>query len=98
MERKRQMQEGEANGAGSDAVETPHRAEDKTSMVPVQEGETRIRYRLGEIENGVAEISFNRKKAASSLGYDSLEALDGSYFYIVASVVESMGERETDVF
>ncbi|RMB88112.1 hypothetical protein DUI87_35521 [Hirundo rustica rustica] len=43
------------------------------------------------IENGVAEISFNSKKAASSLGFDSLEALDGSYFYIVASLVESMG-------
>ncbi|RMC07947.1 hypothetical protein DUI87_15418 [Hirundo rustica rustica] len=46
---------------------------------------------MAQIENGVAEISFNSKKAASSLGFDSLEALDGSYFYIVASVVESMG-------
>ncbi|RMC07912.1 hypothetical protein DUI87_15383 [Hirundo rustica rustica] len=46
---------------------------------------------FSSIENGVAEISFNSKKAASSLGYDSLEALDGSYLYIVASVVESMG-------
>ncbi|XP_058276350.1 uncharacterized protein LOC120752099 [Hirundo rustica] len=32
-----------------------------------------------KIENGVAEISSNSKKAASSLGFDSLEALDGSY-------------------
>ncbi|RMC07937.1 hypothetical protein DUI87_15408 [Hirundo rustica rustica] len=46
---------------------------------------------VAQIENGVAEISFNSKKAASSLGFDSLEALDGSYFYIVASVLESMG-------
>ncbi|RMC07861.1 hypothetical protein DUI87_15330 [Hirundo rustica rustica] len=45
---------------------------------------------VAQIENRVAEISFNSKKAASSLGFDSLEALDGSYFYIVASVLESM--------
>lgn len=50
MGRKRQMQEREAYGAGNDVVETPLRVEEKTSMVPVQEGEARVRYRLGEVE------------------------------------------------
>ncbi|XP_075295627.1 complement C5 isoform X3 [Opisthocomus hoazin] len=43
------------------------------------------------IENGVAEINFNSKKAASFIGFQSLEELDGSYLYIVASVLESTG-------
>lgn len=52
MGRKRQMQEGEAYGAGSDVVETPLRVEEKTSTVPVQgrEGEARMRCGLGEGE------------------------------------------------
>uniref|UniRef100_A0A8D2PIM5 Complement C5 n=1 Tax=Zosterops lateralis melanops TaxID=1220523 RepID=A0A8D2PIM5_ZOSLA len=49
------------------------------------------------IENGVAEINFNSKKAASSIGFDSLEALDGSYLYIAASVLESMGGLSGEV-
>ncbi|RLV93890.1 hypothetical protein DV515_00013339 [Chloebia gouldiae] len=49
------------------------------------------------IENGVAEINFNSKRAASSIGFDSLEALDGSYLYIVASVLESMGGLSGEV-
>lgn len=44
------------------------------------------------MENGVANINFNSKRAASSIGFDSLEALDGSYLYIVASVLESSGK------
>lgn len=32
------MQEGEAHGAGSDVAETPLRAEEKTSVVPVWGG------------------------------------------------------------
>ncbi|XP_010292753.1 PREDICTED: complement C5 [Phaethon lepturus] len=43
------------------------------------------------IENGVAEINFNSKKAVSFIGFQSLEELDGSYLYIVASVLESTG-------
>ncbi|NXI41495.1 CO5 protein, partial [Galbula dea] len=43
------------------------------------------------IENGVAEINFNSKKAVSFIGLQSLEELDGSYLYIVASVLESTG-------
>ncbi|XP_075572529.1 complement C5 isoform X1 [Pelecanus crispus] len=43
------------------------------------------------IENGVAEINFNCKKAVSFIGFQSLEELDGSYLYIVASVLESDG-------
>lgn len=50
MGRKRQMQEEEAYGAGSDVAETPLRAEEKTSRVPVQEEEARIRCRLGQVE------------------------------------------------
>uniref|UniRef100_A0A8C3K1X0 Complement C5 n=1 Tax=Calidris pygmaea TaxID=425635 RepID=A0A8C3K1X0_9CHAR len=44
-----------------------------------------------KIENGVAEINFNCKKAVSFIGFQSLEELDGSYLYIVASVLESTG-------
>uniref|UniRef100_A0A8C0EEB8 Complement C5 n=1 Tax=Bubo bubo TaxID=30461 RepID=A0A8C0EEB8_BUBBB len=44
-----------------------------------------------QIENGVAEINFNSKKAVSFIGFQSLEELDGSYLYIVASVLESTG-------
>ncbi|XP_010185264.1 PREDICTED: complement C5, partial [Mesitornis unicolor] len=43
------------------------------------------------IENGVAEINFNSKTAVSSIGFQSLEELDGSYLYIVVSVLESTG-------
>ncbi|XP_040461321.1 complement C5 [Falco naumanni] len=43
------------------------------------------------IENGVAEINFNSKKAVSFIGFQNLEELDGSYLYIAASVLESMG-------
>ncbi|NXV88534.1 CO5 protein, partial [Calonectris borealis] len=43
------------------------------------------------IENGVAKINFNSKEAVSFIGFQSLEELDGSYLYIVASVLESMG-------
>ncbi|KAM4761329.1 complement C5 [Cyanocitta cristata] len=49
------------------------------------------------IENGVARINFNSKRAASSIGFDSLEALDGSYLYIVASVLESTGGLSGEV-
>ncbi|KAI1232200.1 hypothetical protein IHE44_0007266 [Lamprotornis superbus] len=49
------------------------------------------------IENGVATINFNSKRAASSIGFDSLEALDGSYLYIVASVLESTGGLSGEV-
>uniref|UniRef100_A0A8B9P5S3 Complement C5 n=1 Tax=Apteryx owenii TaxID=8824 RepID=A0A8B9P5S3_APTOW len=45
----------------------------------------------GNIVNGVAEINFNSKKAVSFIGFQSLEELDGSRLYIVASVLESMG-------
>nr|XP_013794973.1 PREDICTED: complement C5 [Apteryx mantelli mantelli] len=44
-----------------------------------------------KIVNGVAEINFNSKKAVSFIGFQSLEELDGSRLYIVASVLESMG-------
>uniref|UniRef100_A0A803W1Y6 Complement C5 n=1 Tax=Ficedula albicollis TaxID=59894 RepID=A0A803W1Y6_FICAL len=50
-----------------------------------------------KIENGVARINFNSKRAASSIGFDSLEALDGSYLYIVASVLESSGGLSGEV-
>uniref|UniRef100_A0A8C3MN54 Uncharacterized protein n=1 Tax=Geospiza parvula TaxID=87175 RepID=A0A8C3MN54_GEOPR len=50
-----------------------------------------------KIENGVAKINFNSKRAASSIGFDSLEALDGSYLYIVASVLESSGGLSGEV-
>ncbi|KAM9218014.1 complement C5 [Leptosomus discolor] len=43
------------------------------------------------IENGVAEINFNSKNAVGFIGFQSLEELDGSYLYIVASVLESTG-------
>ncbi|XP_017665589.1 PREDICTED: complement C5 isoform X1 [Lepidothrix coronata] len=49
------------------------------------------------IENGVAVINFNSKKAASSIGFQSLEELDGSYLYIVASVLESTGGLSGEV-
>uniref|UniRef100_A0A8C2Y9Q5 Complement C5 n=1 Tax=Coturnix japonica TaxID=93934 RepID=A0A8C2Y9Q5_COTJA len=49
------------------------------------------------ITNGIAEINFNSKKAVSSLGFQSLEELDGSYLYIVASVAESMGGLSGEV-
>uniref|UniRef100_A0A8C6JKX2 Uncharacterized protein n=1 Tax=Melopsittacus undulatus TaxID=13146 RepID=A0A8C6JKX2_MELUD len=44
-----------------------------------------------QIENGVAEINFDCKKAVGFIGIHSLEELDGSYLYIVASVLESAG-------
>ncbi|KAM9595853.1 complement C5 isoform 3-T3 [Morphnus guianensis] len=44
-----------------------------------------------KIENGVAQINFNSKKAVSFIGFQSLEELDGSYLYILASVLESKG-------
>uniref|UniRef100_A0A669Q5Y1 Complement C5 n=1 Tax=Phasianus colchicus TaxID=9054 RepID=A0A669Q5Y1_PHACC len=50
-----------------------------------------------KITNGVAEINFNSKKAVSSLGFQSLEELDGSYLYIAASVAESMGGLSGEV-
>ncbi|XP_021269757.1 complement C5 isoform X1 [Numida meleagris] len=50
-----------------------------------------------KIENGVAEINFNSKKAVSSLGFQSLEELDGSYLYIAASVAESTGGLSGEV-
>ncbi|NXN96738.1 CO5 protein, partial [Rhinopomastus cyanomelas] len=46
---------------------------------------------ITRIEKGVAEINFNTKKAVSSTELQSLEELDGSYLYIAASVLESMG-------
>ncbi|XP_054249289.1 complement C5 [Indicator indicator] len=46
---------------------------------------------ITRIENGVAEINFNSKKAVSFIDIQSLEELDGSYLYIVASVMESTG-------
>uniref|UniRef100_A0A672TFN6 Complement C5 n=1 Tax=Strigops habroptila TaxID=2489341 RepID=A0A672TFN6_STRHB len=46
---------------------------------------------ITRIENGVAEINFDCKKAVSFIGIHSLEELDGSYLYIVASVLESAG-------
>ncbi|XP_065593324.1 complement C5 [Cyrtonyx montezumae] len=50
-----------------------------------------------KIENGVAEINFNSKKAVSSLGFQSLEELDGLYLYIAASVAESKGGLSGEV-
>uniref|UniRef100_A0A8B9ETJ0 Complement C5 n=1 Tax=Anser cygnoides TaxID=8845 RepID=A0A8B9ETJ0_ANSCY len=50
-----------------------------------------------KLENGVAEISFNSKKEVSYLGFQSLEELDGSYLYIAASVMESMGGLSGEV-
>ncbi|XP_049689316.1 complement C5 isoform X2 [Accipiter gentilis] len=44
-----------------------------------------------KIENGVAQINFNSRKAVSFIGFQSLEELDGSYLYILASVLESRG-------
>eukprot|EP00076_Gallus_gallus_P031724 XP_024997262.1 complement C5 isoform X2 [Gallus gallus] len=52
---------------------------------------------VAKLTNGVAEINFNSKKAVSSLGFQSLEELDGSYLYIAASVVESMGGLSGEV-
>ncbi|NWU97061.1 CO5 protein, partial [Upupa epops] len=46
---------------------------------------------ITRIENGVAEINFNSKKAVSSTEFKTLEQLDGMYLYIAASVLESMG-------
>uniref|UniRef100_A0A663F1Q6 Complement C5 n=1 Tax=Aquila chrysaetos chrysaetos TaxID=223781 RepID=A0A663F1Q6_AQUCH len=46
---------------------------------------------VARIENGVAQINFNSKKAVSFIGFQSLEELDGSYLYILASVLESRG-------
>uniref|UniRef100_A0A8B9IWI5 Complement C5 n=1 Tax=Amazona collaria TaxID=241587 RepID=A0A8B9IWI5_9PSIT len=46
---------------------------------------------ITRIENGVAEINFDCKKAVSFIGIHSLEELDGSYLYIVASVLETAG-------
>ncbi|KAM6399815.1 complement C5 [Rhynochetos jubatus] len=43
------------------------------------------------MENGVAEVNFNSKQAVSFIGFQSLEELDGSYLYIVASMLESSG-------
>ncbi|XP_072208870.1 complement C5 isoform X1 [Excalfactoria chinensis] len=50
-----------------------------------------------KITNGIAEINFNSKRAVSSLGFQSLEELDGSYLYIAASVAESMGGLSGEV-
>uniref|UniRef100_A0A8B9THM1 Complement C5 n=1 Tax=Anas platyrhynchos TaxID=8839 RepID=A0A8B9THM1_ANAPL len=50
-----------------------------------------------QLENGVAEISFNSKKEVSYLGFQSLEELDGSYLYIAASVMESTGGLSGEV-
>ncbi|NWW53317.1 CO5 protein, partial [Pedionomus torquatus] len=58
--------------------------EDEKRMMPRAMHVTRI-------ENGVAEINFNCKQAVSFIGFQSLEELDGSYLYIVASVLESTG-------
>ncbi|KAJ7398992.1 Complement C5 [Pitangus sulphuratus] len=49
------------------------------------------------IEDGVAVINFNSKEAASSIGFQSLEELDGSYLYIAASVLESRGGLSGEV-
>ncbi|XP_009997244.1 PREDICTED: complement C5 [Chaetura pelagica] len=60
----------------------------------IEENEKRMMPRamhVTRIENGVAEINFNSKEAVSSIGFQSLEELDGSYLYIVASVLESSG-------
>uniref|UniRef100_A0A8C3K2J8 Complement C5 n=1 Tax=Calidris pygmaea TaxID=425635 RepID=A0A8C3K2J8_9CHAR len=60
----------------------------------IEEAEKRMMPRamhVTRIENGVAEINFNCKKAVSFIGFQSLEELDGSYLYIVASVLESTG-------
>ncbi|NXS53036.1 CO5 protein, partial [Brachypteracias leptosomus] len=43
------------------------------------------------IENGVTDINFNSKRAVGFIGIQSLEELDGSYLYIVASVLETTG-------
>ncbi|NWY61327.1 CO5 protein, partial [Chionis minor] len=60
----------------------------------IEEKEKRMMPRalhVTRIKNGVAEINFNSKEAVSSIGFQSLEELDGSYLYIVASVLESTG-------
>uniref|UniRef100_A0A8C3GXQ1 Complement C5 n=1 Tax=Corvus moneduloides TaxID=1196302 RepID=A0A8C3GXQ1_CORMO len=63
----------------------------------IEESEKRMMPQAMHIENGVARINFNSKRAASSIGFDSLEALDGSYLYIVASVLESTGGLSGEV-
>ncbi|KFO99132.1 Complement C5, partial [Calypte anna] len=60
----------------------------------IEETEKRMMPRslhVTRIENGVAEINFNSKEAVSSIGFQSLEELDGSYLYIAASVLETTG-------
>uniref|UniRef100_A0A8C3K1E0 Complement C5 n=1 Tax=Calidris pygmaea TaxID=425635 RepID=A0A8C3K1E0_9CHAR len=57
----------------------------------IEDNFTTQRRKCRNIENGVAEINFNCKKAVSFIGFQSLEELDGSYLYIVASVLESTG-------
>ncbi|PKK24270.1 complement component 5 [Columba livia] len=60
----------------------------------IEESEKRMMPRamhVTRIENGVAAINFNSKQAVSFIGFQSLEELDGSYLYIVASVLESEG-------
>ncbi|KAJ7406000.1 hypothetical protein WISP_136761 [Willisornis vidua] len=66
----------------------------------IEEGEKRMMpqaMHVTRIENGVAVINFDSKNAASSIGFHSLEELDGLYLYIVASVLESTGGLSGEV-
>lgn len=49
-----------------------------------------------EMQDGVAECTFNSKFAAAEIGYDDLQQLDGSSLYIAASVLESTGGHIED--
>uniref|UniRef100_A0A8C0HNS8 Complement C5 n=1 Tax=Buteo japonicus TaxID=224669 RepID=A0A8C0HNS8_9AVES len=57
----------------------------------IEETGKRMIPRAMHIENGIAQINFNSRKAVSFIGFQSLEELDGSYLYILASVLESRG-------
>ncbi|XP_072487882.1 complement C5 [Notamacropus eugenii] len=44
-----------------------------------------------QIINGVAEVTFNSKKAIEELSYQSLEDLNNKYLYVAVTVLESTG-------
>ncbi|KAJ6652850.1 hypothetical protein lerEdw1_010568 [Lerista edwardsae] len=49
-----------------------------------------------EMQDGVADCTFNSKVAAAEIGYDDLQQLDGSSLYVAASVLESTGGQSED--
>ncbi|XP_027723946.1 complement C5-like [Vombatus ursinus] len=44
-----------------------------------------------QIINGIAEVTFNSKKAIEELSYQSLEDLNNKYLYVAVTVLESTG-------